>query len=125
MDFNGSVNSNIAEPLQYAAVQPGETYHFHAVIRTDQISTDSGMRFVIDDAIHGGIVMAQSDNLTGTHPWTSVDLKVTATPSTHFLSIELFREPSRRFDNKLSGTVWVANVSLVPAGGLPSQAEQQ
>ena len=113
LDFSGTVNSNITEPLQYVAVQPGKTYHFHAAIRTDQISTDSGLRFLLDDATHAGMRM-QSEDLTGTHPWTNVDMNVTATPHTHFLSIELFREPSRRFDNKLAGTVWVADVSLVP-----------
>ena len=37
-------------------------------------------------------------------------------PQTHFLVIGLLREPSRLFDNKLSGSVWIADLSLVPAG---------
>lgn len=122
LDFSGTVNSDIAEPVQVVAVQPGQTYHFHAAIRTDQISTDSGMRFLIDDALQGGMSV-QTENLTGSHPWTNVDLDVTTTPRTHFLSIELFREPSRRFDNKLSGTVWVADVSLVPSDGAATQGQ--
>jgi hypothetical protein len=29
----------------------------------------------------------------------------------------LFRSPSRLFENKLEGTVWIADVSVVPAAG--------
>ncbi len=120
LDFNGGVNVDIQQPSQYVAVQPGRTYHFHAAIRTTEISTDSGMRFWISDPFRGGINL-QSDDLTGTHPWTDVDLDVTTTPRTHFLSIRLLREPSKRFDNKLSGSVWIADVSLVPSEGGATQ----
>jgi tetratricopeptide (TPR) repeat protein len=123
LDFSGSVNTNLSEPVEDVAVEPGQTYHFHAAIRTDQISTDSGMRFMITDPIAGG-VNVQSENLTGTHPWTNVDLDVTTTPRTHFLAIELFRDPSQRFDNKLSGSAWIADVSLVPAEASTAQAHQ-
>ncbi|HKQ87514.1 MAG TPA: tetratricopeptide repeat protein [Candidatus Acidoferrales bacterium] len=116
LDFNGGVNANIRQPFQYVAVEPGRTYHFHAAIRTSEISTESGMRFLVDDPFHGGMNL-QSPNLTGTHRWTNVDFDVATTPRTHFLVIELFRDPSKRFDNKLSGSVWVADVSLEPAEG--------
>ncbi len=114
LDFNGGVNADIKQPFEYVAVEPGRTYHFHAAVRTSDISTESGMRFSVDDPFHGGINL-QSANLTGTHPWTDVDFDVTTTPRTHFLSIELSRDPSKRFDNKLSGSAWIADVSLVPA----------
>lgn len=113
LDFNGGVNANIQQPFQYVAVEPSRAYHFHASIRTSDISTESGMRFLINDAFHGGINL-QSANLTGTHSWTDVDLDVNTTPHTRFLSIMLSRAPSKRFDNKLSGSAWIADVSLVP-----------
>lgn len=116
LDFNGGVNANIQQPLQYVAVEPGRTYRFHAAIRTSDISTESGMRFSVADAFHGGINV-QSANLIGTHAWTDVDFDVTTTPRTHFLAVKLARDPSKRFDNKLSGSVWIADVSLVPAKG--------
>lgn len=116
LDFNGGVNANIQQPFQYVAVEPSRTYRFHAVIRTSDISTESGMHFSIDDAFHGGIHL-ESANLTGTHSWTDVGFDVNTTPRTHFLSITLARDPSKRFDNKLSGSVWIADVSLVPAAG--------
>ncbi|MGH9572348.1 MAG: tetratricopeptide repeat protein [Candidatus Acidiferrales bacterium] len=113
LDFNGGVNANIQQPFQYVAVEPSRAYHFHASIRTSDISTESGMHFSVAGAFHGGINL-QSANLTGTNPWTNVDFDVNTTPDTHFLSVMLSRSPSKRFDNKLSGSVWIADVSLVP-----------
>ena len=120
LDFDGGANVNISEPLEYVAVEPGRTYHFHAEIRTEQITTDSGMRFLVSDARHSGLAV-QSNNLTGTNPWTSVDLDVTTLPITHYLAVELFRDPSKRFDNKLSGTAWLADVSLKPVESAAAQ----
>jgi hypothetical protein len=71
---------------------------------------------VLIDPHHGG-VNVQTENFTGTRPWTDLDLDLTTTPNTHFLTIDLHREPSTFFDNKLSGTVWIADISLVPAIG--------
>ena len=44
-----------------------------------------------------------------------MDLDVVAAPITHFLLVRLVRNRSRLFDNKLSGAVWIADISLVPA----------
>jgi hypothetical protein len=64
--------------------------------------------------------------LTGTHPWSLVDAELTTGPETRVLAIVLRRVPSRKFDNKLQGTVWVDDVSLTslepasePKIGLP------
>jgi tetratricopeptide (TPR) repeat protein len=120
LDFSGGTNTNVNEPMQYVALEPSHTYHFHAAMRTDQITTDSGMRFYISDPSQNGLNF-QTENLTGTRPWTDVDLDVSTSPRTHFLLIQLLRNPSTFFDNKLSGTVWITDVSLVPA---PSDAGQ-
>ncbi|MGA6954271.1 MAG: hypothetical protein WBY73_04125 [Candidatus Acidiferrales bacterium] len=36
-------------------------------------------------------------------------------PETRFVVVRLYRAASRLFENKLSGTVWLADVTLVPA----------
>jgi hypothetical protein len=113
LDFSGGANPNVNEPMQYVAVEPGRIYHFHASMRTDQITTDRGMRFYISDPSHNGLNL-QSDSFTGTRSWTDVDLNLTTWPQTHFLLIQLVRDPSNFFDNKLSGSVWIADVSVTP-----------
>jgi tetratricopeptide (TPR) repeat protein len=122
LDFGGGRNLDLSEPAQYVPVEPGRVYHFHAYMRTEEITTESGMRFSIVDPNHDGAVNALSDNFTGTHPWTAAEMDVATGSTTHFLLVQLLRTGSRLFDNKLRGTVWIADVSLVPAavpGNLP------
>jgi hypothetical protein len=58
-----------------------------------------------------------TENLTGTRTWTPVDVDYATAPVTHFLSIQLRRSPSRLFENKLGGTVWIGDVSLAASNG--------
>jgi hypothetical protein len=82
-------------------------------MRTEAITTESGMRFSVIDPNHNGALSVLTDNFTGSHPWTPVDADFVTGPSTHFLLVRLYRDPSRLFENKLEGTVWIADVSLV------------
>lgn len=115
LDFGGGTNPGIDYPFEYVPVEPKRTYHFRAYLRTESISTESGMRFFISDPNHNNAVFLKTENLTGTNLWTPAQLTVTTGPQTHFLQVRLFRDVSRLFDNKLSGTVWIADVSLVPS----------
>ena len=112
--FGGGNNPELAEPIQYVAVEPNQSYRFHAYMRTESISTEMGMRFLITDPNHSNAVRVITENLTGSHPWTATDADVVASPETHFLLVQLHRDQSRMFDNKLSGTLWIADVTLTP-----------
>jgi tetratricopeptide (TPR) repeat protein len=124
LDFGGGFNLELDHPLEYVPVEPGHTYHFHAYVRTEGISTESGMRFVITDPNHSGIIFLETENLVGDHSWTAADTDVATGAQTHFLLVRLYRARSRLFDNRLSGTAWIADVSLVPAGADASAAKQ-
>lgn len=112
LDFNGGVNPDLYALKQFVPVEPGMKYHLRVHLRTDQITTDSGLRFSITDPNHGGAVDVSTDGVVGSTPWQAMNLDATASAQTHFLLIQLIRHPSRLFDNKLSGTAWVADVSL-------------
>ncbi|MGC2736956.1 MAG: hypothetical protein WA274_03600 [Candidatus Acidiferrales bacterium] len=124
LDFGGGRNLEITEPMQFVAVEPNRKYHFHAYMETEGITTESGMRFSITDPNHNAAVSQLTDNLTGSHQWTALDLDLTTGPDTHFLLVNLYRTASRMFENKLSGTVWLADVTLVPAESEPGNAPQ-
>jgi tetratricopeptide (TPR) repeat protein len=111
--FGGGSNPELSEPKQYVAVDSNQSYRFHAYVRTESITTEMGMRFSITDPNHLNAVHVLTENLTGSHPWTATDAEVVTGPETQFLLVQLQRYPSRMFDNKLSGTVWIADVSLV------------
>jgi len=115
VDFTGGSNLTLAAPAQYVPVTPGRSYHFHALMRADGITTESGMRFLIADPNHGGAVSAMTENFTGSHDWTPVEADLMTAPQTHFLLVDLIRNPSRLFDNRLAGTVWIADVTLLPS----------
>ncbi len=116
LEFGGGLNIGLITPSQFVPVEPNHTYHFRGNIRTDHITTESGMRFSIVDPHHPAEVNLFTENLTGTNLWTEENADVTTGADTHFLQIHLYRNPSRLFDNKLSGTVWIAGISLVPVG---------
>ncbi len=115
VDFGGGSNIELGQPSQYVPVESSHRYHFRGWIRTEEITTESGVRFFINDPNHVNAVNFTSDNLTGTHPWMAVDGEVTTGPETHFLWVRLIRAPSRLFENKVSGSAWISNISLVPA----------
>lgn len=114
LDFNGGNNTDLESPSQYVPVEPGQRYHFHGELRTDEITTDSGIRFSITDPKHNDVNKLAMDDFTGSHPWTPIDGDITTGPDTYFLNVRVARIPSRAFDNKLGGTAWIADLSLVP-----------
>jgi hypothetical protein len=126
VNFNGTFNLDFAHLLQWVAVEPRRRYRFVAYLQTEGISTDSGVRFLIYDPHHLTVPQTLTADLTGTHAWSLVDADLTTGPETRLLVIVLRRVPSRKFDNKLKGTVWVDDVSLTllepinePKIGLP------
>jgi hypothetical protein len=118
LDFGGGSNLLLASPSEYVPVEPTQAYHFRGSIRTDGITTESGMRFSIVDPHHPNELNLLTDNLTGRNMWTNVDADVTTGADTHFVVVRLYRNPSRLFENRLSGTVWIAGISLVPSSAV-------
>jgi hypothetical protein len=115
MDFGGGNNTEIDAPMQYVPVEPNHAYHFRATMRTEDITTESGLRYLITDPNHSNAVNVMTENLTGSNPWKPVTAEFTTGPETHFLAVRLRRTASRLFENRLSGTVWVSDVYLIPA----------
>jgi len=111
LDFSGGANLDLSEPLEFVPVEPSHSYHFHAALRTEGITTESGIFFSIGDPHHGAAVVS-TENLTGSHSWTPADSDYTTGPQTHFLVVQVRRSQSHLFENKLSGTAWIGDVSL-------------
>jgi tetratricopeptide (TPR) repeat protein len=124
LDFGGGSNPEILQPMQYVPVQPSRLYHFSASIRTEGISTESGVRFSIRDPNHPEVPVVETENLTGSHPWSFATADISTGPQTHFVVVRLHRAPSRLFENKLSGSVWIANVSMSMAENKPGSSNE-
>ncbi len=112
--FDGSQNLTYGNLFQQVLVTPGTHYRFQGYLRTDQISTDSGMRFEIYDPKDQKNLDVLTPNERGTQPWTLEEADFTTGPQTHLIRVRVFRAPSDRLDNKISGTVWVDDVEIFP-----------
>ena len=115
--FDGSANLDFQNLWQFSSVEPRHRYHFTAYLRLEGVSTDSGIRFAIYDAFRPAALQMLSSDSAGSHPWSLVETDLVTGPETHLLIIALRRVPSWKFDNKLRGTVWVDDVSLVAVSG--------
>ena len=117
--FDGTQNLTYGSLFQQVLVSPGTHYRFQGYLRTDQISTDSGVRFEIYDPKDVKNLDIFTTNEIGTLPWTLEEAEFTPGPQTHVIRVRVFRAPSQRFNNKISGTVWVDDVGIFPAGPKP------
>jgi len=115
LDFGGGTNLDLMQPQEFVPVEPGSHYHFHALLRTEGITTEHGIFFSITDPNHSRAVNVFTEDLTGSHIWTPADADFTTGEETQFLLVQVRRYQSRMFENKLSGTAWIGNVSLTPS----------
>ena len=125
--FDGTENLSYQGLSQEVLVSPNTHYRFQGFIRTDQISTESGMRFEIVDPKDQAHLDVLTPNETGTLPWTLEQADFTTGPQTRLIQIRLVRRPSERLDNDLRGTVWIDDVSVVPhapGNGPPKQGNR-
>jgi len=113
--FDGKANLDFGHVFQYVAVEPETAYQLSGWLRTNDISTDSGLRLFAYDPSNLRI-SGMTPDLTGTEPWTHLQLTLTTGRGTRVLLLCVKRVPSTKLDNKLRGTVWVDDVTLIPVG---------
>jgi hypothetical protein len=115
LQFGGAQNINFQAVWQDVPVETGRRYRFEGFLRTSSITTDSGVRFEImfPGTSQAPIIL---DNLTEDHPWTLQTAEFTPAADVHVARIMLYRPPSQRLNNKLAGTAWVDDVSILPVG---------
>jgi hypothetical protein len=114
ISFDGRSNLDFQHLIQYVPVEPAHRYRFTAYLRSSVLSTDSGIRFMIADPRPSALPQIFTVGVIGSQPWTQVETEFITGPETQVVSIVLRRTPSAKFDNKLKGTVWVDDVSLLP-----------
>jgi tetratricopeptide (TPR) repeat protein len=125
--FDGTQNLSYEGLFQYVLVSPNTHYRFQGFIRTDQISTESGMRFEILNPKDQHDLDIITPNETGNLPWTLEQVDFATGPRTRLILIRLVRRPSVRLDHDLRGTVWIDDVTIVPHGAssaIPKQGNR-
>jgi len=116
VQFSGKQNLLYQHVYQFVKVSPGQSYRLRAFMKTEGITTDSGPRLEVYDAYNAAALDKSTDDLTGsTEGWTSLLLDFAAGPKTDLIVVRLIRLPSKKFDNLISGKVWLDDVQLTPA----------
>jgi|SRR5580692_923283 tetratricopeptide (TPR) repeat protein len=116
LTFDGSRNLEYQDLFQFVLVSPNTHYHFQGYLRTDQISTDSGMRFEVLDPVDSRRLDVLTASVTGTEPWTLEQAEFTTGEATRRILIRVARRHSEHLDNKIRGTAWIDDVAIVPEG---------
>jgi tetratricopeptide (TPR) repeat protein len=116
LTFDGTHNLSYEDLFQSVLVSPNTRYRFQGYLRTDQISTESGVRFEIVDPKDPKHLDVTTPSETGTEPWTLEQVEFTTGPETRLILIRVARKLSERLDNKIRGTVWIDDVSLARLG---------
>jgi hypothetical protein len=110
--FEGKENLSYSHISQMAVVKPGG-YLFRAQVRTEEITTDEGVGFRISDAEDSARLDIRTENLVGTSGWRKVEGRVLVPEQTRAILVQMVRQPSGKFDNRISGTAWIDGVSLL------------
>jgi len=110
--FAGSGNVAFSHVRQFTVAAPGR-YRFSAEVTAENLTTDQCPFFHIFDPAHPGRLNVETSAMVGTaaRSWTRVEFTVTR--STEALAVQLERRPSLSFDNRISGTLRIHQVSLV------------
>jgi tetratricopeptide (TPR) repeat protein len=111
LDFAAQDNLSFNHVYQQAAVKPG-LYRFEAHVKAAGITTDQGVSFHIVDSDSPAHLDLATDPVTGTTGWVSQEKVFTVPLQTRLLRIEVHRSSSRKFDNKIAGTLWIDSVKL-------------
>ena len=112
--FEGKSNLDYHHIYQLVPVQPNTIYRFTGYLRVQDITTDSGPRFQIQDAYDASRLSLLTESLTGTAMWARRTLDFQTGPETHLLLIRVMRKPSGKIDNQIAGAAWIDRMSLAP-----------
>jgi hypothetical protein len=112
IEFGGKDNLEYFHVFQYIPVKPKTLYRFTGYMRVQGVTTDSGPRFQIYDAYDTHRLFESTGNVVGTSGWSPQQVEFRTDADTHLLVLRLARPLSAKFDNQISGTVWIDRLNL-------------
>jgi tetratricopeptide (TPR) repeat protein len=110
IEFDGKENLSYHGVSQITFLKPG-SYRFRAYLKTEGITTDQGIELRISQATPSVHLDVRTEQVKGSTDWRALE-KSFDLRQAGLIRIEVFREPSEKFDNKLAGTVWLDDLEL-------------
>ncbi len=114
IDFRDAGNPDYRHVSQQVVVR-GERLAFRAFVRGEGIGGGEDVGFQIVDAEVPHRFAMIIGHIRGTTPWTTLEADLTPPRDTRLLTVRVHRAQSLKFDNELTGTLWIDEVSLRPA----------
>jgi tetratricopeptide (TPR) repeat protein len=113
--FDGAGNVDYHHAWQTVVIEPG-LYRLEAWLRVDGISTDQGVGLRIFDPQAPQRLDVRTAHLTGTAPWTQVEITFRAPDAARLVVVQVTRARSRKIDGKIRGAAWIDGVVLRRTG---------
>lgn len=111
--FSGDLNVDSRQIQQTIVMGPGR-WSLRAWVKTEGITTDSGVMLCLFDPGDRQRLDVRSDNMIGTNNWTFVEKNFEIGTSERAVTLEFVRVPSKKFDNKITGKGWLDSVEISP-----------
>lgn len=115
LSFDGRYNLYLKEICHNALVEPSTNYRFSAWVRTKELRTDQGIRFQLHPLGTSDVSDVVTPDVHGSEAWRQVEASWTSGPDVHEIEVCIFRYPSDQEGQRIRGTAWIDDVSLVPA----------
>lgn len=113
LEFDGGANIDYRGISQTAIVSPGR-YGLRAWLKIDGLTTDRGLFIRLYDPESPARLDLRTPAFARPADWFPVDLPVLVRPGTTLLEVQLCREPSFKFDNRIAGVAWIDSFQLIP-----------
>lgn len=114
LDFDAKAYFSFLNVCHRAAIEPAQAYQFSAWIRTDNLTTDEGVRLVLWARDVPDKSTLTTADVRGTQPWKELQYQWTSPPDGNELEVCVLRNASAQEVDKISGTAWIDDVSVVP-----------
>ena len=114
LDFTVARNDEVEPVFQLVPVRPSSSYSLTFQVRSERITSASGPRLRVLDALDPSSLNAQTEGTVGTTPWHPMTFRFRTGAHTRLLRLSVWRPRSRTFPPNLTGSFWLDDVSLKP-----------
>ncbi len=115
IEFTGPAISDVGV-YEFVPVQPNTAYRLNAFVKTDEITTASGPRLVVEESSTKSL-LATTDEFLETTGWMPRTADFLTGPDTRLVTLRILRTPG---DLLIKGTLWLDDIELTRAS--PTQA---
>jgi len=110
ISFNGKENVDFQHVTQYVALNPNTDYLLKAHVKTNGVTTKSGLKIEVVGV--GSGFQGKSESLIGDTDWRELVVPFRTLADSQGGLIRIRRESTNKFDRFISGVAWIDNVRL-------------